>query len=288
MKNLKTYFGLLIFAIALASCGETPQNTNEAEQQEREVEVEEVVEVTVKGEEVSYTAADTQMKGYLAYDENAEGDRPGILVVHEWWGHTDYVRERADMLAELGYVALAVDMYGDGQTAEHPDDAKKFSGMVMKNMDESQAKFQAAYDMLQNHPEVADEKISAIGYCFGGSVILAMANAGMDLDGVALFHSGVQVPVPPSEDLQAEVLIQNGGDDPFVSDESVNEFKTKMDEIDKPYEYIEYPGVLHGYTNPEATANGEKFDLPLAYDEDADAKSWDKLQEFLNGLYAGK
>jgi len=283
MKNLNKTVGLAILAIAITSCGETPQNTEKAEQPETEVEVKE--EVKIMREEVTYTSGDTEMKGYVAYDESKEGDRPGILVVHEWWGHTDYVRERADMLAELGYVALAVDMYGDGKTAEHPDDAKKFSGMVMKNMDKSQAKFQAAFEMLKNHPQVADEKISAIGYCFGGSVILAMANAGMDLDGVAAFHSGVQVPVEPSEDLQAEVLIQNGADDPFVSDESVRTFKTKMDEIDKPYEYIEYPGVVHGYTNPDATANGEKFDLPLAYDAEADAKSWKKLQEFLNRLY---
>ncbi|MCA1764336.1 MAG: dienelactone hydrolase family protein [Flavobacteriales bacterium] len=285
MNNLTKYLSVFFSILILASCGETAPKEEKSEEPKKEVEVEEVVELKVKGEEVDYSSAETEMKGYVAYDENKTGDRPGILVVHEWWGHTDYVRERADMLAELGYVALAVDMYGDGQTAEHPDDAQKFSGMVMKNMDDSKAKFQAAYDMLKNHPEVADENISAIGYCFGGSVILAMANAGMDLDGVAAFHSGVQVPVPPGEDLKAKVLIQNGGDDPFISDESVQTFKTRMDEIDKPYEYIEYPGVLHGYTNPGATENGEKFDLPLAYDAEADEKSWNKLQEFLNGLY---
>ncbi len=129
-------------------------------------------EVRLIGEEVSYATDSTEMKGYLAYDANQEGKRPGVLVVHEWWGHNDYTRKRADMLAELGYTALAVDMYGDGKQAMHPEDAGKFSGMVMQNIDLAQARFDAALELLKSQPTVDTEAIAAIGYCFGGSVSL--------------------------------------------------------------------------------------------------------------------
>ncbi|MFT4771596.1 MAG: dienelactone hydrolase, partial [Cryomorphaceae bacterium] len=204
---------------------------------------------------------------------------------HEWWGHSDYVRKRAEMLAELGFVALAVDMYGDGKQAEHPDNAMKFSGMVMQNMDGAEARFTEAIKVLKNHPQTADENISAIGYCFGGSLILAMANKGVDLDAVAAFHSGVQLPVGPSENLHAMVLVQNGADDPFVSPESVANFKAAMDSLQKPYVYESYLGAVHAYTNRDADSLGKKFNLPLAYNNDADTKSWERMKTFFNEVY---
>jgi len=239
----------------------------------------------IKGVEVAYATDSTNLKGYIAYDESRSDKRPGILIIHEWWGHNDYVRERADMLAELGYTALAVDMYGDGKQADHPDDAGKFAMSVMSNLPEAEARFNAAVALLSQHATVDGEKLAAIGYCFGGSVALTMANSGADLAAVAAFHSGVALPVGPNEDLKARVLVCNGADDPFISPESIAAFKSAMDSIGAPYEYIAYPGAVHGFTSKEADANGEKFGLPLAYNAEADQKSWASLQQLLNEVF---
>lgn len=241
--------------------------------------------IKVNGSEVTYSTDSTQMKGYIAFDENSKEKRPGIIIVHEWWGHNDYVRQRADSLAKMGYTAIAIDMYGDGKQAEHPDDAGKFAGAVMMNLPEAMARFNVAMDLLKNHESVNSEKIAAIGYCFGGSVALTMANSGVDLDAVAAFHSGVTLPVMPNDKLKARVLVCNGEDDPFIPGEAITAFKSAMDSIGANYEYIAYPGVVHSFTSKEADANGEKFNLPLKYDADADKKSWASLQQMLNEVF---
>ncbi|WP_431129359.1 dienelactone hydrolase family protein [Flagellimonas flava] len=243
------------------------------------------LEVKVKGAEVAYASDSTNLKGYIAFDENNKDKRPGILIVHEWWGHNNYVRERADMLAQLGYTALAVDMYGDGKQADHPDDAGKFAMSVMSNLPEAKARFNAAVELLKQHESVDTEKLAAIGYCFGGSVALTMANSGADLDAVAAFHSGVSLPVMPGKDLKAQVLVCNGADDPFISAESITAFTSAMDSIGAKYQYISYPGVKHSFTSKEADANGEKFQLPLEYNAEADQKSWASLQELLDQVF---
>lgn len=278
MKHFVTT--LLLIAVLMTGC------MNSTKKKEAEIATEEVTyEPNYVGKELIYSNDSTTMKGYIAFDENATEKRPGVLVVHEWWGHNDYSRKRADMLAELGYTALALDMYGDGKKAEHPDDAGKFAGMVMSNMPAAQSRFMAALNELKNHPSVDGDKVAAIGYCFGGSVVLTMANAGMDLDAVAAFHSGVGLPIMPNEDLKAKVLVCNGADDPFIAPESVEAFKTQMDSIDADYKYIAYEGAKHSFTSKEADVNGEKFKLPLAYNAEADEKSWQELQNLLNEAF---
>lgn len=278
MKKFSTIILCTILLTAFG-CKQTTEDKEETPQ--------EVTEVTVKvqGEEVSYATDSTQLKGYLAFDDSKEGKRPGVIIVHEWWGHNDYVRERADMLAELGYTAMAVDMYGDGKQANHPDDAGKFAMSVMSNLPEAEARFNAAMELLKKHQTVDTEKVAAIGYCFGGSVVLTMANSGADLDAVAAFHSGVALPVMPNDALKARVLVCNGADDPFIGEDAITAFKTAMDSIGATYEYISYPGVKHSFTSKEADANGEKFELPLAYDADADQKSWASLQQLLSEVF---
>lgn len=241
--------------------------------------------VKVKGTEISYQTDSTKLKGYIAFDENKKEKRPGILIVHEWWGHNNYVRKRADSLAALGYTAIAVDMYGNGKQADHPKDAGKFASAVFKNLLEAKARFYKAMEVLQAHESVDAEKIAAIGYCFGGSVALTMANSGADLDAVAAFHSGVGLPIMPNDKLKAKVLVCNGADDPFISAESVTTFKKAMDSINANYTYIAYPGVVHSFTSKEADENGKKFDLPLAYNAEADEKSWESLQKLLNTAF---
>ncbi len=274
MKLLSTY---VLFAVIVLgfSCKQKKETEKKPEP----------LAVKVKGMEVEYASDSTSLKGYIAYDENKMEKRPGVLIVHEWWGHNDYVRERADMLAELGYTAIAIDMYGDGKQADHPDDAGKFAMSVMTNLPEAKARFNAAMNILKQQESVDAERIAAIGYCFGGSVALTMANSGADLAAVAAFHSGVGLPIPPNKDLKARVLVCNGADDPFISPESITAFTTAMDSIGAKYEYISYPGVKHSFTSKEADANGEKFQLPLAYDAEADQKSWESLQQMLTEVF---
>ena len=243
------------------------------------------LQAAVVGKDVSYQAGDTVMKGYLAFDDAVAGKRPGILVVHEWWGHNAYARKRADMLAELGYTALAVDMYGDGKTADHPDNAGKFATAVRQDQDKLQTRFNAARDYLNNHETVDPERNAAIGYCFGGSVVLSMARSGADLDGVVSFHGSVGGLPPIADKVTARVLVANGAEDPFVSRDSIEIFKEDMETAGVDFEFIDYPDAKHSFTSPEANTYGEKFGLPLEYNAEADKASWEKMQEFLDSLF---
>ena len=276
MKQKISFALLVILAtVCLASCSSNTSKEGEETESAEEVKT----SAKIKGVEVSYSTDSTEMNGYIAYDQNKVGKRPGVLVIHEWWGHNEYTRERADMLAELGYVALAVDMYGEGKVANHPDDARKFMMSVMSNMGEGEARFKKALELLKSNENVDSEKIGVIGYCFGGSVALTMANAGYDIDAVAAFHSGVQLPIMPKEGIKAKVLVCNGAADPFVSEESVVNYKSMMDSVGADYTYISYEGAKHGFTNKGADSLGVKFGMPLAYDENADEQSWEELKQ---------
>ena len=240
----------------------------------------------VTGKEVTYQAGDTTLNGYLVTDDAKTGKRPGVLVVHEWWGHNDYARKRARMLAELGYTALAVDMYGDGKTAEHPDDAGKFAGEVRNNMPAAESRFRAAMELLQSQADIDKNEIAAIGYCFGGGVVLEMARRGIDLKGVASFHGSLGTAEPAQAGrVKASVLVFNGDADPFVSAEQIAAFKQEMSAAGVDYKFIGYPGVKHSFTNPEADSFGEKFNLPLQYDAEADRQSWLELQNFFARIF---
>lgn len=239
---------------------------------------------SVVGQEISYTSGDLTMNGYIAQDENNFSKRPGILVVHEWWGHDEHARNSAEKLAELGYVALAVDMYGNGKQAEHPEDAMQFSSEVMGNFENAKSRFNAALETLKSQDNVNPEQVGAIGYCFGGSVILAMAHSGADLDGIAAFHAGLQLPVMPEDSLDTRILILNGAADPMVTEEHVSTLTRAYEGINADYQYISYEGAQHAYTNPTADSLGEKFGLPLAYNAEADSLSWEEMRSFLKRL----
>ena len=240
----------------------------------------------ISGKEVSYRAGDTTLKGYLAVDTAKSGPRPGILVVHEWWGHNDYARKRARMLAELGYTALAVDMYGDGKQASHPGDAKKFSSAVFQNMPVAKARFLAARDLLQSQPSVDGVRIAAIGYCFGGGVVLAMARMGVDLNGVAVFHGSLGTPNPAKKgDIKGKVLVLNGAADPFIKPESITRFKKEMTDAGVDFKFVNYTDAKHAFTNPEADNFATKFKIPLQYNEKADHQSWTEMQTFLKDIF---
>lgn len=237
-------------------------------------------------EEVSYQAGDATLKGYIAYDDAVEGRRPGVLVVHEWWGHNAYARKRAEMLAEMGYTALAVDMYGDGRTADHPKDAGKFSGEIKQNLPLMRERFLAALDLLRTQATVDPERDAAIGYCFGGGVVLEMAREGVDLDGVASFHGSLAGPGKAEKGkVKAAVMVANGAEDPMVKPDDLLNFSTEMDEAGVNYRLFNYPGAKHSFTNPEADRYGAEFGVPLAYNAEADKASWAELDKFLKEIF---
>ncbi len=241
----------------------------------------------VHTEEVTYSGGGVELHGYLAWDDSIEGTRPGIIVVHEWWGHNDYPRQRARMLAELGYTALSIDMYGEGKTADHPDNAGAFMTAVLENMDSARARFEAGLDLLKSHETVDAGKTAAIGYCFGGGVVLHMARMGADLDAVASFHGSLGMASAPGvEQMATRVVAYNGEADPFVSSEAIDGFTSEMEKAGAYYQFVQLPGAVHGFSNPAATANGEKFGLPLKYNALADEASWAHMQLFLEETFA--
>jgi dienelactone hydrolase len=269
---IKTIIILLVLLISFNCSEEKEKTTNE--------------ESSIKTEEVTYTAGGTTLKGFLAYDGNQKDKRPGIIVVHEWWGNNDYSQKRAKMLAELGYVALAIDMYGEGKQADNPDDAGKLATETMSNMKTAKAKFEAGINFLKAQSHTNPKKIAAIGYCFGGGVVLNMAVLGEDLDGVVSFHG---TPLTDSlsnpKQIKAKILVCTGGDDPFVPKEQVDKFEKIMSDADIDYKVISYPGALHAFTNPAATSNGKKFNIPIAYNKEADEKSWAEMKEFFKEIF---
>ena len=235
----------------------------------------------IKGETVDYKAGGMTMKGYLAYDENIKGKRPGVLVVHEWWGLNEYSRKRARMLAELGYTALAVDMYGEGKTATHPDDAIKFSSETMKNFPVAKERFEAAMKFLKKQRTVDPARIAAIGFCFGGGVVLNMARQGEDLKAVASFHGSLAAVKPAQAGkVKAKIRVYNGEADKFTSQQTIDAFMQEMRDANVDFQFINYPGAVHAFTNPEADELGKKFNLPLAYNAEADKRSWEDMTNF--------
>jgi dienelactone hydrolase len=235
---------------------------------------------------VRYESDGVSLQGFLVYDDEVSGLRPGILVVHEWWGHNDYARSRARQLAQMGYVAFAVDMYGDGKVASHPDEAGAFVQEVVKNYEVSKKRFLAALDLLKGQKEVDSTQIGAIGYCFGGGTVLNMARFGIDLKGVVSFHGSLPGALEAREgQVKAKILVCSGEDDPMATDEHISAFKREMKDAKVDYQFIEYENAKHSFTNPDADKFAEKFNLPLAYNEQADKASWQDMSDFFNRIF---
>ena len=229
----------------------------------------------IKEEAVTYTDGTTTMKGFVVYDDAVTAKRPGIIMVHEWWGITAHIHSEAKKYAEAGYTAFIADMYGDAKTADNPKDAGGLAGGVMKDPNVMQSRFNAARATLAKHASVDPARVGAVGYCFGGAVVLNMARLGTDLAAVAGFHAslGLNTPAPAAGAVKAKILILNGADDPFVKREQYDTLKKDLDAAKADYKIIEYPGAVHAFTNPEATELGKKFNLPLRYDAKVDAEA---------------
>ncbi|HSM27248.1 MAG TPA: dienelactone hydrolase family protein [Thioalkalivibrio sp.] len=237
----------------------------------------------IHAEQVVYEHNGVELTGYLAYDTALEGPRPGVIVVHEWWGHDENAKRRAEMLAEAGYVGFALDMYGTGKLAEHPSTAREFATAVRTNRDVMMGRFEAAEALLREHELTADQPLAAIGYCFGGSVVLEAARAGADLTMVASFHGALNTGNPAQPDtVKADILVFNGAEDPMVPAEQIAAFREEMATAGVLYTFVDFAGATHSFTNPGADAIAEQFGMPVGYDERADRDSWNWLIAYLN------
>ncbi len=235
----------------------------------------------VKAEPVEYKAGDTVLQGFLAYDDAAKGKRPGIVVIHEWWGHNQHARNAATRLAEAGYVAFALDMFGKGKVTTHPDEAMAFAKEASKDPEVKKARFDAALAYLKEQPQVDGERIGVVGYCFGGGVALDMARAGEPLRAVATLHGML---APSGETAKKgviqtrSILIQTGGKDPMITRDQVVATEKEMKAAGVKVQVITYPQAKHGFTNPDADKAGM---AGLAYDAKADKASWAALLKYM-------
>lgn len=237
------------------------------------------VEAAVQTKQVTYKHGDLDCHGFLAWDDAIEGPRPGVLVVHEWWGLDAYARRRTEMLAKLGYIAFAADMYGEGKTVNHPKDAGEMAGKVRMNVEDWKKRGLAALNVLTSQPLCDKTKLAAIGYCFGGSTVQQLAFSGADLKAIASFHGGlVQPTADQAKAAKAEILICNGADDSFIPATAIKSFREALDQGGAKYNFISYPGARHSFTVPEADSHGIEG---LKYNKEADEKSWADLQKLL-------
>ncbi len=239
----------------------------------------------IRGENVTISADTTNMQCFVAYNDSSREKRPIILVLPEWWGMTDYPKMRARELAKLGYLAMAVDIYGNGAVAATPDQAKSYAGRFYSNPQLAASRIQAALAKAKTYPEADTSKTAAIGYCFGGSMVLNTAKLGAPLTGVVSFHGGLAGVTPAKNTIKSRILVCHGMADKFVSPQEVKTFRKQLDSVGAKYTFIEYPGATHAFTNPDADANAKKFNMPIAYNAEADKKSWEDMKNFFAEIF---
>lgn len=238
----------------------------------------------IKTQKVQYEQAGAQLEGMLAWDDSISGRRPGVLVVHEWWGLNDYARSRARQLAEMGYVAFALDMYGKGKVTEHPQEAGEWAGRIRANQENWQKRALAGYEILRNHELVDPSQTAAIGYCFGGSTVLQLAYSGTDLKAVVSFHGALPTPTEEqAEQIKARILVCHGAADGFISEESIQAFRQGLEKANVDWEMIYYAGARHSFTNKGADERGIDG---LRYNAKADRRSWRQMKILFDDVFA--
>ncbi|MCU1721347.1 dienelactone hydrolase family protein [Pseudomonas sp. 5P_5.1_Bac1] len=248
-----------------------------------------LAQAAVQTREIPYQDADgKRLVGYYAYDDAVKGPVPGVVVVHEWWGLNDYAKRRARDLAALGYSALAIDMYGDGKNTEHPADAMAFMQAALKDPATSAKRFDAGVKLLKIQPQTDPERIAAIGYCFGGKVVLDAARRGESLAGVASFHGALVTDTPATPgSVKTKILVEHGGADSMVTPQQVQAFKDEMNAANASFEFVTLEGAKHGFTNPDANrlSHGEHGGPDIGYNKAADESSWADLQAFFKKIF---
>lgn len=237
----------------------------------------------VKSRTVEYKQGETVLEGYLAWDDTVKGKRPGVLVVHEWTGLGTYAKKRADMLAQLGYVAFAADVYGKGVRPKSPQEAGAEAGKYKGNRALFRARLEAALAELKKIDLVDPKRIAAIGYCFGGTGVLELARSGADVAGVVSFHGGLDSPAPADgRNIKGKVLALRGADDPFVPEADVAAFEREMRDAGVDWQLVSYGGAVHAFTNPDAGNDNAKG---AAYNARADRRSWEAMKTFFHEVF---
>jgi dienelactone hydrolase len=236
---------------------------------------------SIKTQEVTYTSNGKQCQGYIAYDENIKGKRPIVVIVPEWWGINDYTRSRARQLAALGYFAIDADPFGDGKIAANPQEAMAFTKPYYSDPTLALPLVEDAAAKAATFPQADNSEVAAIGYCFGGFIILNAAKLGAPLKAIVLFHGGLGGVEPKKGLTRADILVCQGADDQFVKQADRDAFRKSMDSVGVHYTFIEYPGATHAFSNPDATVVGQKFNMPIAYNAAADTASWQAMKTFL-------
>lgn len=237
----------------------------------------------IKTEKVEYKQGDTLLEGFAAYDSTSSEKRPGVIVVHEWYGLNEYAKMRAEELAELGYFAFAADIYGKGVRATNNEEAGKLAGKYRKDRELMRARINAAVDKIRDFDLVENDNIAAIGYCFGGGVVLELARSGTDIDGVVSFHGNLDTPNPDqTKNVKAQVLVLHGADDPHVPQEQVHNFMEEMDSADVKWQMNFYSDAVHSFTNPKSGADPS---TGVAYNERAAKRSWEAMKIFFEYIF---
>lgn len=278
MIRLQTFSIIAFAALAIQACNSNKDEkaANPTTQPRASV---------IAGNEITYQDDSVQLKGFVAYDSTTNDKRPVVLVLPEWWGIGDYTKGRAKQLAELGYLAIAVDMYGNGAEAADPEAAGKMAAGFYADPQMAKRRFDAALARILSYPQADAAKVAAIGYCFGGAQVLNVARLGEKLNGVVSFHGNLVGVKPDKNTLKARILICHGEADQFVKQAEVDQFRKQMDSAGIAYTFKSYPGATHAFTNPAATVTGKKFRMPIEYDEAADKASWNDMKAFFADIF---
>ncbi|HEY4743232.1 MAG TPA: dienelactone hydrolase family protein [Desulfuromonadaceae bacterium] len=240
-------------------------------------------EAAVKTKVIEYKQGNTVLEGYLAWDDQFHDKRPGILVVHEWNGLGHYVKHRAEMLAKLGYVAFAADIYGKGVRPATPAESAKVATIYKNDRSLLRARARAGLDVLKEQKNVDPRRIAAIGYCFGGTTVLELARGGADAKGVVSFHGGLATPTPQdAKRIKGKVLALHGADDPYVKADEVAAFEDEMRTGGVDWQLVAYGSAVHGFTNPD---NGTDNSKGAAYNKEADMRSWEAMKVFFKEIF---
>lgn len=275
MKHCLT--GIAVFATLIFAACNNQANPEEANADSTQQE-------TILEASVAIQADSVTMNSIVAYGSDSSVKKPIVLIVPEWWGLDEYVKGRAKQLAELGYFAVGVDMYGAGKTAADPAAAGAMAGPFYANPQMAKARLEAALAKAKTYPQADTTRTAAIGYCFGGAMVLNSAKLGLPVNGVVSFHGGLAGPVPSKELTKAAILVCHGGADPFVPETEVATFKKQLDSLSIPYTFKVYDSATHAFTNPAATAKGKQFNLPIAYNAKADSTSWQDMKAFFKDV----
>lgn len=275
MKILKFFSAIFLLLLSFA-CTENKKSSENSSAASSSKDI--------KTEEITYNINGKNYKSLVAYKDDSDKPKPVVMVIPEWWGLTDYAKGRAKQLADLGYFALAVDFYGEGKTVDNPTEAGKLAEPFYKIPVNAKTVFDGAKAQILKYPNADYGKIAVIGYCFGGAQALNMARQESDLKGVVSFHGNLMTGIKPKNN-KVKILVCNGADDSFVPAEEIAAFKRQMDSAKISYTFNNYPNSVHSFTNPASTEMGRKFNMPIAYNKEADEKSWNDMKAFFAEIF---